>query len=132
MAGLDANVVIRFFIEDNPKQFQSAVRLLESFTSESPGYISLVCLAEFVWVARARYAIPKAQLIVWISRMLLAPELVFEDESVVAETIRRFAESKSDFSDCLIACCCRAAGCESAVTFDRKASSAAGMSVLPT
>lgn len=132
MTGLDTDVVVRFFIEDDSRQFRSAVHLLESFTPQAPGYISLTCLAEFVWVTRARYAIPKGQLIAWITRMLQAPEFILESESVVEEAIQLFAASKADLADCLIERSCRAAGCERTDTFDRAAIESAGMSILRT
>jgi predicted nucleic-acid-binding protein len=55
MTGLDTTVVIRFMMQDDPVQSPLATSLFDSFTAEDPGFVSLVTLAETVWVLRSSY-----------------------------------------------------------------------------
>lgn len=130
MTGLDTNVVVRFFIEDDPQQYQRAGRLLRSLSPQAPGFVSLVCLAEFVWVVRGVYRVRRELLLEWLKRILEAPELVIENQSVVEEAVEGFDEGGSDFADYLIERSGRLAGCDKTVSFDRRASKSAGMSLL--
>ncbi len=50
MIGLDTNVVVRYIMQDDPKQSPKATRLIESLTSDAPGFVPLVAVIELVWV----------------------------------------------------------------------------------
>ena len=49
MIGLDTNVVVRYIMQDDPRQAALATRFVESLTSATPGYISLVSGAFYVF-----------------------------------------------------------------------------------
>src|SRR5262249_61847106 len=55
MIGLDTNVVVRFVMQDDPVQSPLATKLFDSFTTESPGFVSLVTLIEAVLGVRSSY-----------------------------------------------------------------------------
>ena len=130
MTGLDTNILVRYFTMDDPVQSGRAEALLDAFTVESPGYVSLVSLIELVWVLRSQYRMAKPELILWIDRLLDTPELTVESHAAVTQALRRFAGAKADFADCLIECSCHAGGCHETVTFDANASRHAGMKLL--
>jgi len=47
--GLDTDVIVRYLTQDDPKQSPIATRLMEkTLSSDEPGFISLVVLAEVV------------------------------------------------------------------------------------
>ena len=51
MNGLDTNILIRYLTQDDPIQSPKATEIIElRFTREHPGFISLVTMAETVWV----------------------------------------------------------------------------------
>jgi predicted nucleic-acid-binding protein len=59
--GLDTNVVIRYLTQDDPKQSPIATRLMEtSLSTDDPGFVSLVVLAEVVWVLVSLYSVDRA------------------------------------------------------------------------
>ena len=130
MTGLDTNILVRIFIEDDPEQYRKVKEFLQSLTPESPGYVSLIALIELVWVLRSRYPLNKAQLIQCMERLLEYPELVIEDHTAVTFALYRFSQFKADFADCLIERLGHAAGCKETVTFDLDASRFAGMRLL--
>ncbi len=130
MIGLDTNILIRFVMADDSMQYRKADRLMQSFSVQSPGYITLVCLAEFVWVLRSRYKKPKHVIVQWLTELLDSPELVLENQFAVEQALLTYTTTKSDFSDCLIERAGHVAGCTSTVTFDKTAAKAAGMRLL--
>jgi predicted nucleic-acid-binding protein len=130
MTGLDTNVLVRIFIEDDPEQYRKVKEFLQSLTPESPGYVSLIALIELAWVLRSQYTLNKMQLIQCLERLLGYPELVIEDHAAVTLALHRFSQFKADFADCLIERLGHAAGCGKTVTFDVDASRFAGMTLL--
>lgn len=130
MIGLDTNVLVRTAVADDPAQTRKVTALFASLTAESPAYVSLVCLAESVWVLRRRYNQPKAAILKWLTRFFDTPELIFENQPAVEEAIHVYATTTADFADCLIERASHIAGCTSTVTFDKNAAKAAGMRLL--
>ena|SRR5208337_2146039 len=130
MTGLDTNILVRFFTKDDVEQSGRAVKFMRTLTTESPGYVSLVSLIEFVWVLRSKYRLSKAELIQRLEQLLDSPELIVENHSAVTLALRRFTQLKADFADCLIERSCHVAGCRETVTFDVDASRFAGMTLL--
>ena len=51
MIGLDTNVIVRYIMQDDPKQSPKATQLIESLRNESPGYITMVSVVELYWVS---------------------------------------------------------------------------------
>jgi predicted nucleic-acid-binding protein len=130
MIGLDTNIAVRFFVEDDPVQFRKAGSLFASFSIQDQGFISLVALAEFAWVLQARYHISKLELIDCLGKLTSASELVLENQDTVLDAVDRFASGRSNFSDYLIERSGNKAGCDHTLTFDRAASKSAGMRQL--
>jgi predicted nucleic-acid-binding protein len=130
MTGLDTNILVRIFIEDDPEQYRKVKEFLQALTPESPGYVSLIALIELAWVLRSQYRLSKAQLIQCMEQLLEYPELVIEDYKTVTLALYRFSQFKADFADCLIERLGHSAGCNETVTFDLDASRFAGVRLL--
>jgi len=130
MTGLDTNILVRYFAKDDVEQGSKAALLIRSLTLEFPGYVSLVSLIELVWVLRSRYRLKKPELVKILDQLLDSPELTVESQTAVNLAVRRFANGKADFADCLIECSGAAAGCAETVTFDVEASRTSGMRLL--
>lgn len=129
MIGLDTNVVVRFLTHDDPGQTAVAVRLMHSLSSDSPGFLSLIVIAEIVWVLKISYGYTKKEIEQVLERLLRSKELVIERAEIVSQALRKFGDSRTDFADCLIERSGHAAGCEHTFTFDR-AAAGAGMRLL--
>jgi predicted nucleic-acid-binding protein len=130
MIGLDTNIVVRYLTHDDPVQTPAAVRLVESLSEASPGFLSLIVIAELVWVLESAYRFKKSEVEQVLATLLRSKELVIERAEVVAQALRRFSASRADFVDCVIERCGNAAECDYTVTFDRNAAGAAGMKLL--
>ena len=127
MIGLDTNVLVRYIAQDDQVQSSQATDLIESLSSDSPGFIAMVSIVEMVWVLQSCYQSTKSEIVSVIETILSTKELVVERADVIWQALRRFSDSKADFADCLIERCANAAECEYTVSFDQKAAKTAGM-----
>jgi len=130
MTGLDTNVLVRYIVRDDAAQTERADTLLQEFSPEAPGFISLVALAELFWVLRTYYRMPKAELILCLERLLNSMNLILEGDAAVRLAITKFASARCDFADCLIERLGFQSGCTHTFTFDTNAAKSTGMVLL--
>lgn len=122
MIGLDTNVIVRYLVQDDPKQAAVATQLFEDrLSAGNPGFISVVTLCEVVWVLKRGYKRPKEELCSVLRALLEAEELDIEDRDLVWRALARFRQGKADFSDYLIGERAKSAGAETTMTFDETA-----------
>jgi predicted nucleic-acid-binding protein len=121
MTGLDTNILVRYLTEDDPAQTIAAGRVMDSLSPDSPGFISLIVLAELVWVLESFNRFTKKEIEQVLETLLRSEELVLERAEIVSQALRAFRGSRADFADCLIERSGHAAECQYTVTFDKKA-----------
>jgi predicted nucleic-acid-binding protein len=130
MTGLDTNVLVRYIVRDDLAQMERADTLLQEFSPKTPGFISLVALAELSWVLRSYYHMPKAVFIVCLERLLNSRNLILESDAAVRQALVKYASAKCDFADCLIERSGFLGGCTRTFTFDTNAAKSTGMVLL--
>ena len=131
MIGLDTNVLVRYFLQDDPQQFRKAAEVIEGRLTESnPGFISLVTLMETIWVLTRSYGFGTPAIAKAIERMLQADTLVVQNEQEVFTAMTMMRTGQSSFADALIGALAAWAGCETTLTFDRKAARLGGFTLL--
>ncbi len=130
MIGLDTNVLVRYIAQDDAKQSAMATALIDTPTSENPGFITLVSLVELVWVIQSCYNATKPELVVILEKLLRTQELLVENTETAIKALHAFSQSKAEFSDCLIERSADKAGCEYTATFDRNAAKTPGMRLV--
>ena len=131
MIGLDTNVIVRYLAQDDVRQAAIATRLIEgSLSAEARGFVSIVTLAEIVWVMSSNYRAARAVVADIVEGLLTAPQLAIEKADVIWRALRAFRESKADFSDAVIVELGRDTGCTKTVTFDRHAAAHPGFEML--
>ena len=106
------------------------MRVINSLSSDSTGFISLIVIAELVWVLTISYGFEKKEIEQVLETLLRSRELVTERAEIVSQALRAFSAGSADFADCLIERCAHAAACQYTVTFDRKAATVTGMRLL--
>jgi predicted nucleic-acid-binding protein len=130
MIGLDTNVLVRYVMQDDPKQSQKASRLIESLTAETPGFVPVVALVELVWILISCYGLTREEVSRALDGLLRAKEIVLERAEQVSQALRTFGTSSADFADCLIERTSAATGCGKTMTFDAGAAKFAGMTLI--
>jgi predicted nucleic-acid-binding protein len=129
--GLDTNVLVRYFTQDDPSQSRKATEVMERHLTEAnPGFISLVTLVETVWVLSGAYRLANLEIATIVERMLQADTLVIQNEQEVFTATAFLKAGKGSFADALIATLGQWAGCATTLTFDSKAQRIAGFKLL--
>jgi predicted nucleic-acid-binding protein len=121
MIGLDTNVLIRFIVVDDRDQFEKAKRFLSARTAADPAFISLMVVAELVWVLNRLYEYPFPAIISALATLLQAEELEFEQREFLGSLLASTQSSRLDIADHIISHIARQNGCSHTVTFDRVA-----------
>ncbi len=131
MIGIDTNVLVRYFAQDDPVQSVLARRLIERQISPSrPGFISVVALAELVWVLRRSYRAKREEVTHVVEQLLSHASVVVQESDAVWLALDEYEQSRTDFADALIASLGLRCGCEKTVTFDRAAAAVTGFELL--
>ena len=127
MIGLDTNILVRYLAQDDPVQSAKATQIIEERLSEDePGFISLVTIAEAVWVLDRLYDQSPQEIAQLIERMLQSDTLFFQNEQEVFTAMVALKAGRGSFADALIGALGTWAGCGSTLTFDKRAARLAG------
>lgn len=122
MIGLDTNVLVRLFVDDDAVQVRQARDFVSSRCNpDKPAFVDRVALCEMVWVLSAGYGFGRAEIANVIQKLLGSIDTVLEDGEAVHAALTAFKTRGVDFADALIGEVNRARGCEATATFDRKA-----------
>lgn len=131
MIGLDTNVLLRLWVEDDPRQAEAA-RGFVSEHGQVPGSLRVADAAvlEAVWTLKSAYGYSRMEISMALQSLLDEPAYVLADAARMRAALDRYRRSSADFGECLIAADNTAAGCAYTVTFDRAASRIPGMRAL--
>jgi len=130
MPALDTNVLVRYLIADDRKQFELAKQFIEEAITNEALFIPLSVSVELEWVLRSLYEIKKAIIITTFNSLLEAREIEFQEESAIEIALSLYADSNADFAYCLHIASAQTQGRIPLVTFDRKASRVEGAKLL--
>lgn len=116
MRAVDTNVLVRLIVRDDARQTSAA----EAFVANG-AWVSLLPLAEAVWVLGSVYELNAEDQARGIEMLLDHRQLVLHDHESVEAALKLFrAEPALGFSDCLMLEVARRAGHLPLGTFDRK------------
>jgi predicted nucleic-acid-binding protein len=131
MAALDTNILIRYIVRDDEKQFLQAEKLIRSaIRAGETLYVPVTVLLEVEWVLRSNFTLTKAEVVAAISRLLSASELSFANETAIESALNLYQNHSADFSDCVHIALSHAAGESPLWTFDKAASKVRGAKLL--
>lgn len=122
MIGLDTNVILRYLLQDDPKQALQANQIIDrQLTEQNPGFIDLATVLEIVWILRSLLKQTPLQIASHIENLLAAESLEVQNDQQVFEAVFALKRGTGEFEDALIGSLNAWAGCSHTVTFDRKA-----------
>ncbi len=126
MIGIDTNILLRLWLNDDPVQNKRIDALLSEHGA-SPGSLLVtdVVLAEAIWTLRSAFDQDKDAQLIAVRSLLEETAFAFEDREAVADAVALFDAGSCGFSDCLVVAKHARQGCEFTATFDR------GMRKLP-
>lgn len=121
MIGIDTSILVRFLVQDDPVQSETARSLLNRCSVRQPGFVGREVLIETVWVLEQAYGKAPGAIAAAVLGLLEAEELVIEEADDVATAAIAYANGAGDFADHLIISAALRAGCKTVYTFDRRA-----------
>ncbi|ASJ76761.1 PIN domain-containing protein [Granulosicoccus antarcticus] len=130
MPAIDTNVLVRYLIADDRKQFETAKQFIEEAITNEALFIPVSVSVELEWVLRSLYEVKKAMIITTFNRLLEAREIEFQEESAIEIALSLYADNNADFADCLHIASAQTQGRVPLVTLDRKASRIEGAKLL--
>ena len=131
MTGLDTNVLVRYFAQDDPIQSRKAIELIERrLTEDNPGFVSLVTMVETVWVLSRAYGLSDYEIAALVEGMLRSDTLVIQNEQEVFTAAAALRSGRGSFADALVSVLGLWAGCDVTVTFDKKAARMDGFALI--
>ena len=126
MRAVDTNVLVRLIARDDPRLVAAA----EAFVKNG-AWVSVLALAEAVWVLGASYDLSAKDLATAVEMLLDHQDLVLQDAETVREALKLFrARPALGYSDCLMLELARKAGHLPLGTFDRTLGKLAGAQKL--
>ena len=121
MTGLDTNVLMRYLLQDDPKQTRQASQIIDRQLSEqNPGFVNLATILEIVWVLRSLLKRSPSEIATHLEQLLAADSLEIQNEQQVFEAAFALKRGTGEFEDALIGALNAWAGCSHTLTFDRK------------
>jgi predicted nucleic-acid-binding protein len=130
MIGIDTNVLVRFITQDDAVQSAKASRLVQSLSADTPGFVSMVTLAELAWVLERTFRYTYRSIADTFLTLLESDAFVFENEPLVVKAFAMLDEGRGSFADALIGQVAMSAGCARIVTFDVDACTLPGFELL--
>jgi predicted nucleic-acid-binding protein len=112
MVGIDTNVILRYLLQDDPKQTPRANHIVDQVLSqENPEFITLVSVLEIVWVLRSLLKQTRTEIATHLENLLAADTLEVQNEQQVFEAVFALRRGTGEFEDALIGALNAWAGC---------------------
>ena len=126
MIGIDTNILLRLWLNDDPAQSKRIDQLLADHGG-LPGSLLVtdVVLVEAVWTLKSAFEQDKPAQLMAVRSLLEETAFAFEDREAVAAALTLFESGSCGFADCLVVAKHARHGCDFTATFDR------GMRKLP-
>jgi predicted nucleic-acid-binding protein len=122
LIGVDTNVLVRLFVVDDRRQSEIAGRFFTERSSSDPAFVSLVVVAELVWLLDDSFSFSHTEIVGVLGKLLDSPDFVLERREFVADAVLLAERKKIDIADFLISQVSLANGGRATVTFDVDAS----------
>lgn len=131
MIGLDTNIIIRYLMQDDKKQFTLAEKIIESaIRHRNLLHVNLVVLCEVVWVLSYHYELSREEICEFLSQVLHAEQIEVENRQLALNAFHVYKDAQADFADCVLGLLNQSLGCSTTYTFDKKAAKLSFFSLL--
>jgi predicted nucleic-acid-binding protein len=131
MIGIDTNILLRLWLNDDPAQNDLIDSLLaEHGSTPASLLVTDVVLAESIWTLRSAFAQDKAAQLIAVRSLLNEIAFAFEDRDAVERAVSLFEQGTCGFSDCLVVAKHAQRSCDFTATFDRGMHKLPGVKVL--
>ena len=101
MIGIDTNILVRAFLEDDEKQAQEAQSFLTKATKDNSLFISSYAILEFAWVLKVKNYTRK-EIYEAIISLTDSTGVVISQKDVILEALEKYIAGRADFGDYMI------------------------------
>jgi predicted nucleic-acid-binding protein len=131
MIGIDTNILLRLWLNDDPAQNKRIDALLAAHGG-MPGSLLLtdVVLAQAVRTLKSAFEQDKHAQLIAVRSLLEETAFAFEGREAVAAALSLFEAGSCGFADCLVVAKHARQGCEFTATFDQRMRKLPGVNVL--
>lgn len=116
MIGVDTNVLVRYYVDDDTDQHRRAIQFIDS----NEIYVNNIVILETFWVLTQVYRQSSEKVCAVIDHLKRLSNVRFESQSAVAIALIEYRDNGCDFADALIGAINSEHGFGTA-TFDRAA-----------
>jgi predicted nucleic-acid-binding protein len=131
MIGVDTNVLLRLFIDDDPAQCERARRFVETASADAPCLVNPIVLAEFTWTLVRTYKKKRSEVAHVIEGILTMDDLEIPYRRAAEGALAAYRTGKADFPDYFLAEINAELGCALTATFDVAALDSSAFSPVP-
>jgi predicted nucleic-acid-binding protein len=118
--GLDTNVLVRYLVQDDPRQARQAAAAIDGAAGRGERlHLAALTLCELVWVLESSYDEPRVRVAAVLDHILRTVDFELEHRDLVRHAADIYRETAVDFADALVAHVNHAAGCDYTLTFDK-------------
>ena len=118
MIALDASVIVRYLVRDDPVQAESVRVLLEGLTAQRPGFVSRDAVVELVSVLEHAYGFARPEIARVLVELAATDGLVIEAADDVMWAAYEYREAVRDFADLMMIAAAARAGAAPLYTLD--------------
>lgn len=101
MIGIDTNILVRAYLEDDTEQAEEAQEFLLKATKDNNLFISSYAILEFAWVLKVKNYTRK-EIYEAIVYLIDSSGVVVGQRNVVLAALEKYAVGKADFGDYMI------------------------------
>jgi predicted nucleic-acid-binding protein len=101
MIGVDTNILVRAFLEDDETQTKAAKDFLLKSTQNNSLFISSYALLEFAWVLKTK-SYSRQEIYEAIITLADSTGVTIGQRDVVLEALEKYIKGKADFGDYMI------------------------------
>ena len=131
MIGIDTNILLRLWLNDDPAQNRRIDALLaEHGGTRGSLLVTDVVLVESIWTLKSAFDQDKDAQLIAVRSLLDETAFAFEDRETVARAVTLFEAGSCGFADCLVVAKHARQGCDFTATFDRGMRKLPGVKVL--
>jgi predicted nucleic-acid-binding protein len=118
--GIDANVILRVLLGDQPQQSPRCRGLLERVEAgEEQVYLPEVVLSDVVWTLRSFYKVLPGRIAEVVMPIIGLEGVVMKRKSLMKEVLLAYGRANADFSDVLMAVEILSEGVSELYSYDR-------------
>ena len=101
MKAVDTNVLVRYLVQDDPRQGKKAAASIEGAArAAEPILIGNIVLCETAWVLDSAYGYSRAEIHSALEKILQSSTFQFEAKDLLWAALEQYRSIKADFADC--------------------------------